>query len=347
MADDNGSGLWSSLDSVSTTDLVGSLYNTTRTPSNTLDKDAFLQLLITQMKYQDPLNPMDDKEFMGQMAQFSALEQMQNLNANVSKSQAYAMIGKTVSGTYWDSNAEEYVEVTGLVSAVTTKGSETYLYVDGNDLPLSSVSVVGDDYFTAQQLDAIYTSVSNTRDTSLIGKHVQALIMDDSGNVKEYVEGVVNYVKFNGSQSVLVVGNKEVYPSEVASVSDKPLLIGKSVIVPVTKTDEDGQTTTEWEKREITGVTIKDKKAYLDFGDMSVPIDKINYIMESLDYVGQTIKYNSYDGKVTSITIKNGIPYFNIGDKELSYLEFAEAKAEGKTESKTEDQTEDQTSTGS
>lgn len=47
---------------------------------NDLDKDAFLRLLTTQLANQDPLNPMEDREFIAQLAQFSSLEQMQNLN---------------------------------------------------------------------------------------------------------------------------------------------------------------------------------------------------------------------------------------------------------------------------
>ncbi|QQY80733.1 flagellar hook capping protein [Keratinibaculum paraultunense] len=53
------------------------------TKKNDLDKDAFLRLLTTQLANQDPLNPMEDKEFIAQLAQFSSLEQMQNLNKNV------------------------------------------------------------------------------------------------------------------------------------------------------------------------------------------------------------------------------------------------------------------------
>lgn len=53
--------------------------------SNDLDKDAFLRLLTTQLSHQDPLNPMEDREFIAQLAQFSSLEQMQNLNQNFEK----------------------------------------------------------------------------------------------------------------------------------------------------------------------------------------------------------------------------------------------------------------------
>lgn len=56
--------------------------------SNNLDKDAFLKLLVTQLQNQDPLSPMEDREFIAQMAQFSSLEQMQNLNDTFALTQA-------------------------------------------------------------------------------------------------------------------------------------------------------------------------------------------------------------------------------------------------------------------
>jgi len=55
----------------------------TNKPKNDLDKDAFLKLLTTQLANQDPLNPIEDREFIAQLAQFSSLEQMQNLNKNL------------------------------------------------------------------------------------------------------------------------------------------------------------------------------------------------------------------------------------------------------------------------
>ncbi|HHY90639.1 MAG TPA: hypothetical protein GX503_03155, partial [Clostridiales bacterium] len=79
--------------SVSVTNSTGtsstvSQNRSTSTPNNQLDKNSFLKLLVAQLRYQDPLNPMNDQEFIGQMAQFSTLEQIQNLNQTMEKSQA-------------------------------------------------------------------------------------------------------------------------------------------------------------------------------------------------------------------------------------------------------------------
>ena len=77
-----------------------------RAVSNELGKDAFLRLLIAQLQNQDPLNPMDDREFIAQMAQFSALEQMTNMNktlenmASLDKYSAVSYVGKTILFEY-------------------------------------------------------------------------------------------------------------------------------------------------------------------------------------------------------------------------------------------------------
>lgn len=63
-----------------------STYNTTSTTGSSMDKDAFLKLLVTQLSHQDPLNPVEDKEFIAQMAQFSTLEAVQNLDSTMQES---------------------------------------------------------------------------------------------------------------------------------------------------------------------------------------------------------------------------------------------------------------------
>ena len=63
---------------------------------NVLDKQAFLNLLVTQLKYQDPLNPMENTEFVAQLAQFSSLEQLVNVNDNL---QADAVLSQSVNNS--------------------------------------------------------------------------------------------------------------------------------------------------------------------------------------------------------------------------------------------------------
>ena len=61
--------------------------------TDSLGKDAFMTLLVTQMQNQDPLNPSTDTEFIGQLAQFSSLEQMENLNSTLANQNAFSLVG--------------------------------------------------------------------------------------------------------------------------------------------------------------------------------------------------------------------------------------------------------------
>ncbi|HBN97198.1 MAG TPA: flagellar hook assembly protein FlgD [Firmicutes bacterium] len=107
-----------------------------RDPS-VLGKDQFLQLLITQLKHQDPISPVEDKEFIAQLAQFSSLEQMQNLNTNMGDlmlaqqkltalGQATQMIGQNV-----ELLTREGESLFGKVSGVQFKDGWPEIMVDG------------------------------------------------------------------------------------------------------------------------------------------------------------------------------------------------------------------------
>ena len=73
--------------------------NRTKEYNSNLDKDAFLNLLVTQLRYQNPLEPMKDTEFISQMAQFTSLEQAKNTNKITKINAAYNMVGEFVIGT--------------------------------------------------------------------------------------------------------------------------------------------------------------------------------------------------------------------------------------------------------
>jgi flagellar basal-body rod modification protein FlgD len=107
-----------------------------------LDKNDFLKILITQLSHQDPTQPMDDKAFIAQMAQFSSLEQMTNMNEGlakvadlVAKSQAVALLGNVVE---LDDGGQT---VSGVVDAVTS-GDLPQLLVNGQYYDYSQVQKV-------------------------------------------------------------------------------------------------------------------------------------------------------------------------------------------------------------
>ena len=62
---------------------AASTSSSSKSSTSSLGQDAFLQLLVTQLQYQDPLNPMDDKDFVAELAQFSSLEQLTEINTGI------------------------------------------------------------------------------------------------------------------------------------------------------------------------------------------------------------------------------------------------------------------------
>ncbi|MEM6570941.1 MAG: flagellar hook capping FlgD N-terminal domain-containing protein [Planctomycetota bacterium] len=121
----------------------------------TLDKDAFTQLLVTQLQNQDPLSPQTNEELAAQLAQFSSLEQMELVNENLvglarlqqgnalvdQLTSASALVGQRVG--YVDPETGEAVE--GEVEYAKVQDGMVYLGIDGQDVPIVQVAeVLGD-----------------------------------------------------------------------------------------------------------------------------------------------------------------------------------------------------------
>ena len=107
-------------------------FNPVRQPQQSLGRDDFLKLLITQLSYQDPTAPMQDREFIAQMAQFSTLEQMTAMSHDFSKLAAVLMGNEANSAL---GKSVELVEgdrvVQGAVQAVT-RGERPQILVNGS-----------------------------------------------------------------------------------------------------------------------------------------------------------------------------------------------------------------------
>lgn len=114
-----------------------------RAPNPNLGKDEFIKILMTQLQNQDPLNPMEDKEFIAQMATFSSLEQMMKMTSSIDTLvenqlvspviQYSHMIGKEVSYQSEDEDSGEKSIVTANVVAVSQKEGWAILELDNGE----------------------------------------------------------------------------------------------------------------------------------------------------------------------------------------------------------------------
>ncbi|MGN0435300.1 MAG: flagellar hook capping FlgD N-terminal domain-containing protein [Wujia sp.] len=132
--------------------------------SSDLDKDAFLQLLVTQMRYQDPLDPGDSTEYMSQLAQYSSLEATMNISSTLEKGNALNLVGQYVIMNTTDSTGEQSM-ISGLVEYATVKDGEVLLSINDKYYPADDLdSVVDYDYFL--YLQSLNSSFEDKEDVS-------------------------------------------------------------------------------------------------------------------------------------------------------------------------------------
>jgi len=205
------------------------------------------------------------------------------------------------------------------------QNGRTYLKVGESLLEASRVTNVYTD-----PLNTINSNLANSQSFNMIGKVIQAITLNANLEPSGFVEGKVDYVKFasNGG-TILVVGDKEIFPSEVVSVGEQNMLIGK--LIDIELQNEAGLF--EFVKRPVTDVIIRDEKAYLKVAGQELLIEKINYATDAFTFVGREITYMGITGTVTGIVMRNGVPFFRIdkpeGLNEISYKLYKNIFDEG------------------
>ncbi|SFB25089.1 flagellar basal-body rod modification protein FlgD [Acetitomaculum ruminis DSM 5522] len=135
--------------------------NTTKKSNSSMDKNAFLQLLVAEMQYQDPLEPTANTEYISQFATFSQLEELQNVSAVTKQTLGSDLIGKIVVVQSTDKQgATNYVE--GMVDYILQQNNNTYLSVNGGLYKVDDLyQVVDQDYYEAMDvLEALYEKLS-------------------------------------------------------------------------------------------------------------------------------------------------------------------------------------------
>lgn len=121
--------------------------NISQTGEKSLGKDEFLKLLVTQLRHQDPMQPLQDREFIAQMAQFSALEQMMNMAEEMrALRQSLGItpdyIGKWITWRELNESGTEWMEYSGVVDAVSFSDGIQYAIVGKKKVALDQIIMI-------------------------------------------------------------------------------------------------------------------------------------------------------------------------------------------------------------
>lgn len=115
----------------------------TANSSNGLDKDAFMKLLVAQLRYQDPMNPANGQEYLAQAAQFAQVERLEQISKMQSEALAYqqillssSLVGRQITASEGDET------VKGVVSGVKFDAGAPVLVVGDREVPVGSVEEV-------------------------------------------------------------------------------------------------------------------------------------------------------------------------------------------------------------
>jgi flagellar basal-body rod modification protein FlgD len=160
-----------------------------------MDKNAFLRILSAELTNQDPTKAKDGTEFVSQMAQFAALEQMTNLNSTMSFSNSSSLVGKMIALSSYDSYGMQYG---GIVKAVYKEGGETKLSVEltngsMKNFPADNLSDILD--VPDKKLDYLNGNMGFSAAISLMGKQVETIALEDGKAYTGIVKSVFKDAK--------------------------------------------------------------------------------------------------------------------------------------------------------
>jgi flagellar basal-body rod modification protein FlgD len=211
----------------STPATTGGIYTATvpgqKAPDNTMGKDAFLKLLVAQMKYQDPMSPQDGTAFVTQTAQFTMVEKLvamseQNdkLLASQNTTTATGLVGREVAWDVTDDTGKTTTKSGPVVGVKLTKDGPL-LRVGEEDIALDKVTAVKPS--TEVDPNALILAGQNAATAaSLIGRHITWETKDAAGTVTTK-SGTVTGVKFTPTGPKLRVGDEDVPLGTVTAIT--------------------------------------------------------------------------------------------------------------------------------
>ncbi|MEJ2635710.1 MAG: flagellar hook capping FlgD N-terminal domain-containing protein [Calditrichia bacterium] len=205
------------------------------TAKNILGKDDFLKLLVTQLHYQDPLNPMEGTEFSTQLAQFSSVEELQNIDKSLQQSldANYLLttsINNTMASTVIGHDVKAYGNQIHLGDS-----KQAYLNFDlGNDAKNVKIEILDEndqvkrtinlDNLSKGDQSILWDGEDNVGITLPNGNyHYRVTATDADGNAvstQSYVCGTITGVRYGNNGAVLMLGDLEIQMSDVYEITN-------------------------------------------------------------------------------------------------------------------------------
>jgi len=201
--------------------------------SGGMGKDDFLQLMITQLKYQDPLNPMDGTEYASQLAQFTSLEQLTNLNDSVKQSiDANYVLTQSINNTLTANLIGKEVKI-GSQNLFNTGDNTVNI---GYDLPADAKSVnitIRDQYgnivrtieennISAGSAKLEFDFTDNNGEKLINGVYSMEIsavgFSDQSLSVTPFITGMIDGVRFSENGTSMIVGSVEYSISDIMEI---------------------------------------------------------------------------------------------------------------------------------
>lgn len=206
------------------------------TGKSDLGKDDFLKLMMEQLKYQDPLNPMESNEYSAQLAQFSSLEQLQNMNTSLNKSlDANYALAAAVNNTMSTNLIGKEVKLRGDKIEYHGQEKQSLHYKLGADTKSAKVEIKDDKGNLVKVLDLENKAGSYKIDwdfTDKTGKKVAhgdykmklvaKGVSSDEVTTELYQVGTVDAMRFTDKGSMLVIGKNQFALSDVYEIVNPP-----------------------------------------------------------------------------------------------------------------------------
>ena len=165
--------------------------------SNDLGYDQFLQILCAEMQYQDPLNPTSNTDYVAQMATFTQVESMLNMQNTMTSSQANDLVGKYCIMKVTSSTTGEVSYAAGNVDYVLHQNGKTFLSIGDSLYNIEDLDTVADmDYMEAvslaQEFELAVSKLPNIDQISLADKDQIMAIAEGYNSLNEYQKGFIS-----------------------------------------------------------------------------------------------------------------------------------------------------------